>query len=334
MEPLLSVLLPAFNAAPTLPSCLRSLQRQTERCWRCVVVDDGSRDDTLRCLREVAARDDRFEVVSGPHRGLVEALNRGLRRCTGRYVARMDADDLMHGERLAAQLRLLEAAPRLAAVGCHVRIFPRADLSDGRRAYERWLNSIDSARRVREEAFVECPIAHPTLMVRRAVLEELGYRDQGWPEDYDLLLRLLAAGHDVGVVPRRLLCWRDSPNRLSRTSPAYALEQFTACRAAFLASGLLAPAETYVLWGYGETGRALRRALLVHGKRPAFIVELHLGRLGKLIHGAPVISPENLPSHRGLPIVVSVAGREPRRQIRAALGEMGFDELRDFVCAA
>jgi len=334
IEPLVSVLLPAFNASRTLPACLHSLQRQTEPRWRCVAVDDGSRDDTLSRLREVAARDDRFEVVSGLHRGLVEALNRGLRRCRGRYVARMDADDLMHRERLAAQLRLLEAEPRLAAVGCHVRIFPRADLRDGRRAYEGWLNSVDSARRVREEAFVECPIAHPTWMIRRDVLDQFGYRQQGWPEDYDLLLRLLAAGHEVGVVPRRLLCWRDSPRRLSRTSPAYGLDRFTACKASFLAAGFLGTRETYGLWGYGETGRALRRVLLEHGKQPAFIVELHPGRLGKLIHGAPVISPQELRSRRGLPIVVSVAGPEPRRQIRDALGQMGFEELRDFVCAA
>ncbi len=334
MEAVVSVLLPAFDAAATLPACLQSLRRQSERRWHCVVVDDGSRDATSRCAREFAALDERIEVVAAPHRGLVETLNLGLQRCRGRYVARMDADDIMHRDRLALQLRELESRPRLAAVGSHVRIFPRAPLSEGRRAYERWLNGIDSPRRVRAEAFVECPVAHPTLLIRRELLARFGYRDQGWPEDYDLLLRLLAAGHEIAVVPRRLLCWRDAASRLSRTGAAYAVERFTACKAAFLAAGVLAAGETYGLWGYGETGRLLRAALLLYGKRPAFIVELHPGRLGNRIHGAPVIPPRELPSRRGLPLVVSVAGEGPRGEIRAALAAMGFEELRDFVCAA
>src|SRR5207249_1333668 len=212
------------------------------------------------------------------------------------------------------QLAALESAPDLAAVGCHVRLFPRRTLRDRRRAYELWLNAIDSPRRVREEAFVECPVAHPTLMIRREILADLGYRDRGWPEDYDLVLRLLCAGHDVGVVPRRLLAWRDRPVRLSRTADRYGLDRFTACKAAFLAAHFLAATEAYVLWGYGPTGRALRRALLAEGKQPSHIVELHPGRIGNTIHGACVLPPDalrKLPGRRR-------PWRVPRRRLRAA----------------
>jgi cellulose synthase/poly-beta-1,6-N-acetylglucosamine synthase-like glycosyltransferase len=333
-DPLVSILLPAFDAESTLPACLRSVARQRERRWQCVVVDDGSRDATLACARASAARDDRFTVVATPHRGLVAALNTGLEHCRGRLVARMDADDVMHRDRLAAQVEALDARPRLAAVGCHVRIFPRAPLRDGLRAYERWLASIDSPARVRAEAFVECPVAHPTLVVRREVLAALGYRDRGWAEDYDLVLRLLAAGHEVGVVPRRLLSWRDRAARLSRTDPCYGLDRFTACKAAFLADGFLRDTASYVLWGYGDTGKALHRALLGHGKRPSEIVEVHPGRLGQRVHGAPVISVEELLRRRLSRVVASVAGGEARRQIRQALTAVGLEETRDFVCAA
>jgi hypothetical protein len=246
----------------------------------------------------------------------------------------MDADDLMHRRRLASQLQALDDDPNLAAVGSHVRIFPRRHLRDGRRAYERWLNSIDSPRQVRENAFVECPIAHPTLMIRHSVIRTQGYRDCGWPEDYDLILRLLAAQHTIGVVPQRLLSWRDDPQRLSRTSPTYALERFTACKAAFLAHTFLAHTHHYILWGYGETGKALRRALVPHDKRPVYIVELHPGRLGKIIHAAPVIPPARLVRVPRHPVVISVAGIKARGEIRAAMVQMGFQELRDFVCAA
>ena len=329
-----SILLPVFNGAATLAAALRSIRRQTLTTWECIVVDDGSTDATLACLRSYAAEDPRFVVTETPHRGLVAALNRGLELCNGRFVARMDADDAMHRQRLEAQVGALEANPSLTGVGCHVRLLPRADLRDGRRAYEAWLNSMRCAEDVRRDAYVECPVAHPTMMFRREILAGFGYRDCGWAEDYDLLLRLLAAGHEVGVVARRLLAWRDRPERLSRTSPVYGLDRFTACKAAFLAGTFLRAADQYILWGFGDTGKAIRKALAAHGKRAALIVELHPGRIGRQIHGAPVIPPQELPGNRGLPIVVSVAGAVPRRENRACLTAMDFVELRDFVCVA
>lgn len=333
-EPLISVLLPAWNAAATLPACLASLARQTESRWECVLADDGSDDDTLAIARAAAREDPRVRVLSFPHRGLIATLNDALGHCTGRYVARMDADDLMHRERLAAQRALLEREPHLGAAGCHVRIFPRAAMGPGLRDYERWLRSIDGARRVRLDALVESPIVHPTLTIRTELLRAFAYRDMGWAEDYDLLLRLLAAGHEVGVVPRRLVSWREHPRRLTHSDGAYRIERFTACKAHFLAGGFLAGAGEYVLWGYGHTGRALRRALLAHGKQPSHIVELHPGRLGQTIHGAPVIPPDALRTLRPRRIVASVAGIEARTLIRTALDGWRFVELHDYVCAA
>lgn len=332
--PALSILLPAFNAAPTLPGCWRSVQRQTFTDWECVAVDDGSTDTTAALLRDAARRDRRLTVVTRTHRGLVAALNAGIAVCRGRFIARMDADDVMHRERLAQQVGALAARSDLAAVGCGVRLFPRLGLRPGRRAYEAWLNAMRTAADVRADAFVECPVAHPTLLLRGDVLRQFGYRDCGWPEDYDLVLRLLRAGHGIGVVPRRLLSWRDHPGRLSRVAPEYGLDRFTACKAAHLAAGFLGATEAYALWGYGSTGRALLRALRSHGKRPAHIVEVHTGRMGRTIHGAQVVPPEALATLPRYPLVVSVAGLGPRTRIRAALAEMGFVELRDFVCAA
>lgn len=332
--PTVSILLPVFEAEATLSACLRSIERQTFTGWSCLVVDDGSGDESRQIAESFAARDARFEILPGPHRGLVPTLARGLERCTGDYVARMDADDLMHRNRLQVQVDHLERFPNLAAAGAHVRLFPRRDLGPGLRAYEAWLASVRNAATVRRDAFVECPIAHPTWLMRRSVLQSYGYRQTNWPEDYDLVLRLLADGHEFGVVPQRLLAWREHPLRLTHAGDVYRIERFTALKAEFLRRGLLARQSTYVLWGYGHTGRALRRALLAHDRRPSHIVEVHPGRLGQVIHGAPVITPEQLIELRGQPIIASVAGEKPRAEVRAALDRMGFVELRDFVCAA
>jgi glycosyltransferase involved in cell wall biosynthesis len=332
--PRISLLVPAHDAALTLSEALASIARQSFTDFECVLVDDGSRDATRELAERQAERDRRFVVVAQQHAGLVAALERGLSECRGEYVARMDADDVMHPERLARQLALLEARPELSAVGSHVRLFPREPLSPGRLAYESWLNSLHSEQEIYRDRFVECPVAHPTLFIRKSALQQLRYRDRGWPEDYDLVLRLLSAGHRIGIVAEPLLEWRDRPDRLSRTHAAYAIERFTACKAEFLASSFLGNGSDYVLWGYGDTGRSLCRALAQHGKRPIAIVELHPGRLGQCIAGAPVVAPERIPALGASPIVVSVAGERARSQIRAALAQMGRRESVDYVCAA
>src|SRR5262249_52312946 len=135
---------PVTQPARRLPAALASLRRQTWSDWECIVVDDGSRDRTREVAVAVAAEDRRVTVVPTSPRGLVAALGAGLARCRGEYVARLDADDLMRRDRLAAQVAALDRTPGLAAVGSHVRFFPRAGLSDGLRAHERWLNSLHS----------------------------------------------------------------------------------------------------------------------------------------------------------------------------------------------
>ena len=333
-SPSVSVLIPARDAAATIVACLRSVLRQSIDAWECIVVDDGSRDATAQVAGDIASHDRRVRVVPSTGDGLIDALNCGLRACRAPYIARMDADDLMHRDRLALQAAALDADARLAAAGAHVRMFPRSRLTPRRREYEDWLNSIDSAEAVRRDAFVECPVVHPTLMARRDVLQRFEYRDCPWPEDYDLVLRMLAAGLEVGVVPRRLLWWRDSDGRASRTHARYGPSTFTACRARFLADGFLRDRREYVLWGYGDTGRLLRRALLALDRHPTHIVEVKPGRIGQRIHGVPVIAPHELAALRGTPVVVSVARVGPRTLIRQAMSAMGFVELRDYVCAA
>lgn len=327
-------MLPVFNAEKTLKACLHSVQRQSDGAFECIIIDDGSTDGSVEIAAAFAQTDERFVLTRGRHRGLIDSLNVGIAAATRPLIARMDADDLMRRDRLSLQRRALDTDTSLAAVGCRVRLFPRASMKAGLRSYEHWLNSIESHEDLLRERYIECPIAHPTLMIRRTVLETIRYRDQGWPEDYDLVLRLLSGGHTARVIPRRLLAWRNEPTRLSRTDSRYADAQFTKCKATFLSQDILREADKYVLWGYGGTGRALAAALWDLGKRPEAIVDLHPGRLGNRIRGAPVVPPSWLAHRTNHVIVVSVAHAGPREQIREALRSYGYVETIDFICAA
>jgi GT2 family glycosyltransferase len=300
-----------------------------------VVVDDGSRDGTLEVAERLAGRDRRVRVVRGPGEGIARALNRALAAVDAPLLARMDADDVAWPRRLALQVEALEADPSLAAVGSRVRLLPRALVRDGMRRYVAWLNSLTTPALVARDLFVEAPLVHPAALLRRAPLEAAGgWRDGPFPEDYDLWLRLAAAGGRLTNLPATLLDWRESAGRLTRTDGRYALHRHMALKCAALAAGPLAGAAEVALWGAGETGRAFADALAAVGIRVATFVEVDARKIGRTIRGAPVVSCQAVASLRGLPLLVAVGAPGARDLIRAELAGRGFEEGRDFRCVA
>lgn len=310
------------------------MRRQSFGAFECLVVDDGSTDRTREIVREFERVDGRFRALASPGQGLIQGLNHGIAFARSPWIARMDADDLMHKRRLELQLAEVRRRPGLAGVGAHVRMFPRRALTNGRLKYEAWLNSIRSAADVYRERFVECPLAHPTWLVKRELLCRLSYRDIGAAEDYDLLLRLLSEGWELSVVPACLHLWRDHAGRASRCQSRYDQARFTWLKALHLSRTVLAERGSYTLWGYGATGKNLCHELQRRGHSPSHIVEVHPGRLGQRIQGASVVQPSALEHLRGQPLIVSVAGELARREIRQALASLGYSEPDDFVCAA
>ena len=181
-------------------------------------------------------------MVRIDHAGLLPALNRGLAECRGRYVARMDADDLCMPERLERQLEIAEADGEVER-----RRHPGGDLlhgwGGGPRAsacYVDWQNSLVRHQEICREIFIESPIAHPSALLRREELVALGaYEERGWAEDYDLWLRYHAAGRRFAKVAAPLLRWREHPGRATRTDGRYSVENFLRAKAHYLALGPL-----------------------------------------------------------------------------------------------
>ncbi len=346
MKPRVSILIAARNAAEHLAATIKSVQRQSLREWQCLIVDDHSTDATAELAQAFAAQDSRIQLLRNDVAqnaetlaSLVAARNLALEHAEADWIAIHDADDLMHRRRLERQLHHAEQH-QLDVVGCGVRYFPQKHLGPGMARYQDWLNH-QQADGYLLERFIEMPLAHPSMMIRNSMMQKVGgYHDNNWPEDYDLYLRLAAAGAQIGKVDDRLLAWRLRQDSTSRNHPCYSLAAFARCRAHHLAADFLAPSPNYVLWGYGDTGRELARNLKQLGRQPSAILELHPGRIGQRILDAPVHSPDEFFAQTDpkatLPIVVSVSGPGPRQLIRKYFREQqsSYREGRDFIFAA
>ncbi|GAB4257066.1 MAG: glycosyltransferase [Deferrisomatales bacterium] len=188
---LVSVLLPAFNAAEFLSASVESVLSQTYPHIELIVVDDGSTDATAEIASRYAAKDRRVTVVRNEeNRGVTCALNRALSRAAGELVARQDADDLSRPERLARQVAYLRRHPGVAVVGTWAEYMNPEGRPTGV-----WRTPAEPGA-VAWALLFGTALAHPSVLMRRTALEACGGYDESirFAQDYDLWCRLLPAG--------------------------------------------------------------------------------------------------------------------------------------------
>ena len=336
-EPLVSVLLPVRDPGPYLKDCIASLGRQTLIEYEVVAVDDGSTDGSAKALDEWASQDDRVKVVHRSASGLVETLNAGLELCQAPFVARMDADDIIHPKRFELQFAEFEELPWMGVVSSLVRHFPWHGVGEGYRVYEEWLNSLATPEQISRERFIESPVPHPSAMVRREVYDTAGgYRDETWAEDFDLWLRLFEAGVTFTKVEKYLYFWREHAERLTRVDGRYSVENFLRCKAKYLVSGPLANCHRVVIWGAGQTGRRISKHLLRDGAPVEAFVDIDEKKIGSTLRDKPIIKFEEIRTMIGPGTVVlaAVASRGARALIRKQLNNIGLREGWNYWCVA
>jgi glycosyltransferase involved in cell wall biosynthesis len=181
-----SVIMAVHDDAGGVSRAIESIVRQTNPDWELIVVDDGSTDDTLAVLQRWAATDARIRVMSNSTNcGLASALNRAWRASSCQLIARMDADDVSLPERLERQTAFLRAHPNVDVVGSGVELLDERGAALGQAFRPAGHDALTS------KIYRENPFIHPTVMMRRRVLEETGGYDEGLrrAQDFDLWLR-------------------------------------------------------------------------------------------------------------------------------------------------
>ena len=205
--PRVSVILPAYNAEKTIFSSVDSILKQTYLDFELIIIDDGSKDKTKEIISNI--KDERIRFISRENKGLGNTLNEMINLSNGQLIARMDADDIAHVDRIKLQVEKFHDNPQLSILGGQINflvndtIFNRADMP---------LNHQEIRRELMNGRF---PICHPAIMFRKDFANKVGgYRVGGAGEDLDFFLRMSEIG-EITNLPEKILTYRMELNSLS-----------------------------------------------------------------------------------------------------------------------
>lgn len=216
-NPLISVILPVYNAAKYVAVAIESILQQTYVNFELIIIDDSSSDNSATIIQYYAATDKRIKLMWNKENcGVAACLNRAVIKALGQYLARMDADDRADPERLARQLAFLVANPQIGVVGSWYNV------------YDDSLQQLQySERKPLQHDLINIylhlwgnPIGHPTVMLRKQVLPPEPYLAtmRNNAEDYELWLRLSQAGIKFANIPAVLLDYRLATSSLSKAN--------------------------------------------------------------------------------------------------------------------
>jgi glycosyltransferase involved in cell wall biosynthesis len=331
--PRVSVLLPFHNAGAVLHAAISSIDQQTFTDRELLLIDNASSDESPVIAQRWADRDPRIKVLHEPRIGIAHALNTGLAQAKGRYIARMDADDISHPDRLAQQVAYLDAHPAIGVLGTRTAFASSMQESRGMQAFVQWQNGLISQHDHYVKRFVDVPIAHPTVLFRRELVEQHGGYDTGpLPEDHELWLRWMDAGVCFAKLPEELLTWNDHAQRLSRTHPHYSVDAFFTTKAKWLARWMKRTLNGRPVIIAGTSALCRNRVAMLEAE--GIVVGAFTDVRPREVPGYAFIPHDHIPPAGKAFVVSFISQRGTGERIAAFLTSRSLAEGVDFILAA
>lgn len=320
--PIISIIMPVFNAALYLEECLDSILSQTEQDWELIAIDDHSTDHSLQILLNYQEKDHRIHILKNSNKGIIPALRLAFSQSRGAWITRMDADDKMTADRLSRmkQQLLTHGMGHLAIGG--VKYFSAGRLGNGYQRYEVWLNGLTRSGNNFKEIYKECVIPSPCWMVYKEDLEVVGaFEPDTYPEDYDLCFRFYQKGLKVIPEEKILHYWRDYAVRSSRTDPHYADQAFIHIKVDYFLALDWNETKNLVLWGAGKKGKRIAEKLHKKGIPYRWICN-QASKWGHQLHGSTFEDSRKLSDIPKPQIIIAVANPDEQAIIRKQLEEL------------
>lgn len=215
-DDLISIVMATYNDdVAYLKESLESIMCQTYSNWELIIVDDSTKEDTIGFLKAFSLKCEKIIYLHNQEKlGFVRSLNYGLKQARGKYIARMDSDDISLPDRLLSEKEFLDTHTDIDIVGADILIIDESGIVTGERHYDYNYNAILDSRYFRN------PLAHPVVMYRADVIKQIGGYDENFQmaEDYELWLRAIRLGLKVANIPICLLKYRIPSDYYARRS--------------------------------------------------------------------------------------------------------------------
>lgn len=327
-----SIILPFHGRCDYLNEAIESIIQQSFTDWELILVENHADAQTVKKVEDFLDKDRRIRLLHEPIKGISYALNTGLEAAQGKYIARLDADDIAHPTRLEKQLRYLENHPECGLVSCQTTLFPASSRNEGYQLFVDWQNEIISHREHAENRFIESPLAHPSVMFRKSLIAQYGnYCTEAIPEDYELWLRWLHHGVHFHKLPEELLLWRDHADRLSRTHSAYETLAFDRVKIHYLAlylKSLALKERPIIVCGTGKN--SLRRAKMLAEKGISIYAHTDVKQKTNKV---PFLSVRECLNLDNAFFINFISERNVKKQIAAWLEQQGKHIMTDYLLA-
>ncbi len=188
-NPLISILMPVYNAGDFLVEAIKSIKKQTYRNWELIAINDGSTDNSLEILKRFAKRDKRIKIIGfSQNKGLAYALNLGIKKAKGEFLARMDADDISLPNRLEKQLKFLLKHKEIILVGTQVEMVDEKGSFINKKFFP------VNHKKIYEMMFEMMPVQHATILTYSKIMKKCLYENHTTAEDVSMFFKLLSMG--------------------------------------------------------------------------------------------------------------------------------------------
>lgn len=217
MSPPISVLMPVYNCAPYLDEAIRSIREQTFRDFEFIIVNDGSIDGSPQIIRKHADADDRIKVINQKNGGIVNALNNGIAASKGKYIARMDGDDVCFPDRLEDQYAALESRPEVVALGSRAVLTcsEGVPILNGKEPVHYATETEHDSILSQLKQGYGAAMIHPVVTFRKSTLIQAGSYIDKYMYAQDLALYLTLSDHgELANLPKPHLLYRQHFNNI------------------------------------------------------------------------------------------------------------------------
>ncbi|WP_298476172.1 glycosyltransferase family 2 protein [uncultured Maribacter sp.] len=327
---LVSILIPVKNTEDFLEECLDSILQQEYKNWEVLAIDDTSTDSSLAILKSFSEKDTRIKVYSNSGTGIIDALRLAYAKSNGKFITRMDSDDIMPTNKLAVLVNNLKENGKGHVATGKVNYFSKEGISNGYARYEKWLNGLTENGTNFKEIYKECVIPSPCWMVYKEDFEDCGaFFSNRYPEDYDLTFRFYEKGLKVIPCSEMLHHWRDYTTRTSRTSEHYAANYFIDLKMHYFLELDFNPNRPLALWGAGNKGKEIAKILDKKGVAFTWHCD-NSKKIGKTIYKNIMQHFNTINDLKNPQCIITVANQEEQLEIINFFKESNKKQGKDY----